>query len=153
MKVKEWLSEKEFSFHRIETLVFLLVSAGLLLMKVVIPFINGYTSNSIIHLSIFFLAYLIIVGYWYYNRSVFSKNKNNREHIIIAIITENAKQKTRITTDFANQIKKQIIELGLDTNYDMTVLHNHQSKVLQNRINLYSQSLRANLKTVTNKDI
>lgn len=145
MKVKEWLSEKEFSFHRIETLVILLVSAGLLLIKVVIPFLNGYTTNSIIHLSVFLLVYLIIVGYWYYNRSVFPKNKNRREHIIIAIITENAKQKTRITTDFANQIKKQIIELGLDTNYDITILHNHQSRVLQNRINLYSQSLRANL--------
>jgi tetratricopeptide (TPR) repeat protein len=145
MKVKEWLSEKEFSFHRIETLVFLLVSAELLLMKVVIPFINGYSTNPIIHLGVSVLVNLAIVGYWYYNRSVFPKNKNKREHIIIAIITENAKQKTRITTDFASQIKKQIIELGLDTNYDITVLHNHQSRVLQNRINLYTQSLRANL--------
>lgn len=145
MNVKEWILEKEFSFHRIETLVFLLASAGLLLMKVVIPFINEYTTNSIIHLGVFFLVYLVIVCYWYYNRSVFPKNKNNREHIIIAIVTENAKQKARITTDFANQIKKQIIDLGLDTNYDITVLHNYQSQQLQNRINLYSQSLRANL--------
>ncbi|MBN8702768.1 MAG: hypothetical protein J0M08_06870 [Bacteroidetes bacterium] len=145
MKVKEWLSEKEFSFHRIETLVFLLVSAGLLLMKVVIPFVNGYTTNSIVHFLVFLIVSSIIVAYWYYDRSVFPRNKNSREHIIIAIVTENAKQKTRITTDFANQIKKQIIALGLDTNYDVTVLHNHQSRVLQNRINLYSQSLRANL--------
>jgi hypothetical protein len=145
MKVKEWLAEKEFSFHRIETLVFILISATLLLMKVVIPFLNEYTKNPIIHLIVFFLTYAVIVGYWYYNRSIFPKNKNSKEHIIIAIITENAKQKTRITNDFSNQIKKQLIELGLDSNYDITVLHNHQSRVLQNRINLYTQSLRANL--------
>lgn len=146
MKIKEWLSEKEFSFHRIETLIFLLISAGLLLMNVVIPFINGYTTNPIIHLSAFLLVYIILVSYWYFNRSVFPINKNNREHLIIAIITENAKQKTRISADFSNQIKKQIIELGLDTNYDITILHNHQSRVLQNKINLYSQSIRANFK-------
>jgi hypothetical protein len=137
--------EKEFSFHRIETLVFLLVSSALILMKVVIPFINEYTSNPVIHLIVSLSVNIIIVGYWHYNRSVFLKNKNTREHIIIAIITENAKQKSRITTDFANQIKKQIIELGLDANYDITVLHNHQSRILQNIINLYNQSLRANL--------
>jgi hypothetical protein len=145
MNLKEWLYEKEFSFHRIETLIFLLVSAGLLLMKVIIPFVNTYTSNWIIHLIIFSLLYISIVGYWYYNRMIFPKNKEGKQHIIVAIITENAKQKTRITSDFANQIKKQIKEFDLDGNYDVTVLHNYQSSILQKRLDLYVQSLKAEL--------
>jgi tetratricopeptide (TPR) repeat protein len=145
MNLKEWLSEKEFSFHRIETLVALIIMAGLILMQVVIPFINNYSSNIIVHLSIFLAIYISITGYWYYNRSVFPKNKNSKQHIIIAIITENAKQKTRITNDFSSQIKRLLIECGLDVNYDITVLHNHQARIIQNRIDLFSQSLRANL--------
>ncbi|MFM6949251.1 MAG: hypothetical protein ACKOWQ_09570 [Aquirufa sp.] len=145
MNLKEWLSEKEFSFHRIETLVALLIMSGIILMQVVIPFINNYFSNIIVHLSIFIAFYIIIVGYWYYNRSVFPKIKNSKQYIIIAIITENAKQKTRITNDFSSQIKRLLIEYGLDGTYEVLVLHNHQSRIIQNRIDLFSQSLRANL--------
>jgi tetratricopeptide (TPR) repeat protein len=145
MNIKELLSEKEFAFHRIETLVFLLLTSGLVLMQVVIPFINTYSTSPLVHLAAFLLVYCTIVGYWYYNRSVFPKNKSTKQHIVIAIISENAKQKTRITNDFSNQIKRLLIECGLDTHFDITVLHNHQSRIIQNRVNLFSQSLRANI--------
>lgn len=144
-KLKEWLSEKEFSFHRIETLVFLLVSAAFLLMKVIIPFIHNYTSNPAIHFIFFAIVYVMIISYWYRNRTVFPKGKSEKENIIIAIVTENAKQKSRIKVDFADNIKRQLFNLGLDTNYEVIVLHNYQSAVLQNRIDLFSQAQRASL--------
>jgi len=145
MNAKEWISEKEFSFHRTETLVVLLISSSIIMMSVVIPFIKDYLPTPIIHFWLFLIVEVIIVSYWYYNRFVFPKNNNSKMNIVIAIITENAKQKSRISKDFADQIQKRIRDLGLDNSYEIIILHNHLSKLTQTRIHLYFQSLKANI--------
>jgi hypothetical protein len=145
MNFKDWLSEKDFAFHRIETLVALLVSSALVMMSVVIQFIKGYIDKPYIHAIIFALVELIIIGYWYFNRSYFPKIKSNKSAIVIAIITESNKQKTRITHDFKNQIQRRLRDYNLDSSYEIVVLHNHLSRVMQNRINIYIQALKAKL--------
>lgn len=142
---KDWISEKEFALHRIETLVALLISSSLGLMSIVFPFLHTYMKSPLLDFIIFVVIEGAIVWYWYYNRSVFPKYNSNKMTLVIAIVTENAKQKTRITNDFAKHIKKRIIDLNLENSYDVIVLHNHLSKITQNRINLYMQSLKAGL--------
>lgn len=142
--VKDWISEKEFSFHRIESLIFILFSGSLFLIKVLIPFIEKYNSHWSIPVALFVITYVLVAGYWYYNRTVFPVNKEGKEHIIIGIITENAKQKTRITNDFSKQIKKQISAFDLDRSYDITVLHNYQSTIIQRRISAFTHAVQSN---------
>jgi len=149
--IEEFLSNREFSFHRIQTLIVLLIVAVFSLMTVIIPFINGYTENILVHLIVSLFLLLFVFFAWYWNRAVFPKPKTKKgqikEQIIIAIVTENAKQKVRITTDFKNQIKRQIENYDLG-NYDVIVLHNYQSKVLQDRIRLYNESRGYDMQSV-----
>lgn len=145
MNVKEWISEKEFSFHRTETLIFLIFSSSIFMMTIVIPFIREYSKNPFIHFLIFGILEVLIISYWYYNRFIFPKKNSNKLNIVIAIITENAKQKTRIRQDFANQIQKRLRDLGLDNSYEIIVLHNNLSKITQTKIHSYLQSLKANI--------
>jgi tetratricopeptide (TPR) repeat protein len=145
MNVKEWISEKEFSFHRTETLIFLIFSSSIIMMTVVIPFIKDYSPQPFVHFLLFGIVEIIIVSYWYYNRFVFPRKNTSKLNIVIAILTENAKQKSRIREDFANQIQKRLRDLGLDNSHEIIVLHNNLSKLTQNRIHLYFQSLKANI--------
>ncbi|MBI2281588.1 MAG: hypothetical protein HYU68_13000 [Bacteroidetes bacterium] len=147
MNIKDWIAEKGFALHRIETLVFLIVSSSLVMMTAVIPFIKDYTINPIIHFLFWGLVEAIIISYWYYNRSIFPKKGTSKMSIVLAIITENAKQKTRITNDFASQIQKRLRDLQLDNSYEIIVLHNHLSRITQNRIHLYNQSIKADIKS------
>ncbi len=141
-EIKDWISEKEFFFSKIFTLVILLVFGQITIMT----FTRSYIDNGWINLVIFFTIEAAIVFYWYWNRAVFPKCGNETGNIVIAITTENAKQKTRIKHDFQKEIEKQLREHNLDTKYKVTVLHNHLSRVTQNKINLYFRSLKAGIK-------
>lgn len=150
--VKDWITEKEFSFHRIESLIVILFSASLFLIKVLVPFTENYITHWSIPVGLFVITYSLVTGYWYYARTIFPNNKEGKEHIIIGIITENAKQKTRITNDFAKQIKKQISAFDLDNSYDITVLHNYQSTIIQKRISAFTQAIKSNYHNSTDID-
>lgn len=108
------------------------------------PFCENYISHWSIPVALFVITYFLITGYWYYTRTIFPHNKEGKEHIIIGVITENAKQKTRITNDFAKQIKKQISAFDLDRSYDVTVLHNYQSTIIHKRISAFRQASQSN---------
>lgn len=145
--IEEFLANREFSFHRKQTLIVLLLFASFALMTIIIPFISEYTKNIYIHVIISLIIFGTIIIIWQINRVVFPKCKSLKENIIIAIVTENAKQKVRITNDFTNQIKKQIQANNLG-NYEVTVLHNYQSKILQDRIRLYADSRISGIESV-----
>ncbi|MBL7836026.1 MAG: hypothetical protein JNM67_00785 [Bacteroidetes bacterium] len=145
MTYKDWIGEKEFALHRIEALVMLLVASSLTVIGVVIPFIKDYYPEWYIHFTFLLLVELTIIGYWYYNRAVFPKGDKNRQSIVIAITTENAKQKNRITHDFSREIEKQLIRHGLDTHYKVIVLHNHLSRVVQSQISTDTRARKAGI--------
>lgn len=145
MTYKEWIGEKEFALHRIEALVTLLVISSLTIIGVVIPFIKEYYPQPYIHFTFLLLVELTIIAYWYYNRAVFPKGDKTRQSIVIAITTENAKQKNRITHDFSKEIEKQLIRHNLDTHYRVIVLHNHLSRVVQGQISLDTRARKAGI--------
>lgn len=141
----EWRKEREFSFQTIGALVFFLIGAPITILSLVIPYIKEYFPQGWIHLTIIFFVEIAIAYYWYYNRAIFPRCNIKKGNIVIAIITENGKQKTRITQDFQKEIERQLRNHNLDVNYTVTVLHNHLSRVTQNKINLYIQSLKAKI--------
>lgn len=142
---KEWITEREFSFQTITALVFFLIGTAIAMIGVVIPNIKDYFPQSWIHLIMFVVVEVAIVLWWYWNRAVFPKIRSTKGNIIIAIETENAKQKTRITHDFQKEIKKQLQQYNLENTYTVTVLHNHLSRIIKKKIGLYTQSLKAGI--------
>jgi tetratricopeptide (TPR) repeat protein len=139
-EIKDWLINKEFHFHKKVTVVVLLVVTLLTLMKVVIPFINNYWQNSLIHFGLIVAVLLTIFFYWLHYRYVFPKKNASKLNIIIAIVTENAKQKVRISNDFANQIRDLLRKYNLDDSYELIILHNHLSESIVKKIHSFYQA-------------
>ncbi len=138
------LTEKGFAFDRVSTLVIALSGSSVIIMSVIIPFINIYTSNVFIHLTVSAFIEFSIIGYWYYHRSVIPRGKKEKQNLVIAITTEDDKQKTRIAKDLATGIKKQLLTYGLN-NYNVLVLNNSLSDKIQRRIGLWSDAIGLNL--------
>ena len=145
MNWKELITDKDFSFSRISTLIVLIIGSSLALMQVVIPFLKPYFPQPFVHVLIFAIVELIIVATWYYNRAVFPKGNINKQNLVIAITTEDSKQKTRITKDFSKEINKQLKLHGLSDSYEVIVLHNHLSKILYKKIDLWAEAKKAQI--------
>jgi hypothetical protein len=148
MTDQSWIktfTEKGFAFDRVSTVVLALCVSSAALMGFIIPFIANYTQNSYIHLGVFLIANLLILLYWYYYRSVFPKGNSGKQNMIIAITTEDSKQKTRITKDFANEIKRQLQTYDLNRTFNVIVLNNSLSEKIQEKLQLWNESIKAQL--------
>jgi hypothetical protein len=145
MNWKEIITDKDFLFSRISTLVILIVVSSLALMQIVIPFIKPYFPQAYVHVLIFVTVEFTIAAAWYYNRAIFPKGNKNKLNLVIAITTEDKKQKTRITKDFSKEIDKLLRLHGLSDSYDVIVLQNYLSKTLHEKINLWADARRAKI--------
>lgn len=137
MTLKEIIEEREFAIHTPIALAFFLISGFILSVSVIIPYIHSYSKNIGIDIGIILFISFVIYITWYYNRSVFPKLSNEKHNFIIAIQTENSKQKSRIAKDYANEINKQLIKYQLNKSYKVVVLNNNLSRVLENKFNEY----------------
>jgi len=133
----EKITEKDFSLHRVSTLIYLILASMVFLMTVIIPFLKGYIDNIWVELVLMLLVEATIIFVWYYNRSVFPFGNSKKHNLVIAITTENETQKNRIRKDFTNAINKRLKHLGLDKYYSVLVLHNHLSEVLKQKLEEY----------------
>ncbi|WOK05706.1 hypothetical protein RT717_21760 [Imperialibacter roseus] len=145
MDLKELLLDKDFSFNRISSLIVIIVTSSLALMEIVIPFLKPYFENSIVHILTFVIVELVIVSFWYYKRSVFPLGNRKRQNLVIAITTEDVKQKVRIANDFAKELKRQLKNHGLNNTYEVVVLHNHLSETARHKIEMWIEARKANL--------
>lgn len=130
MDWKELITEKSFHYHRFSSLIVLMITVMVTMISVVIPFIVGCIPNHYQAFSKIFLllfAESILIGHWYYYRLVFPKGRKGIQYIVVAIITENQKQKERISNDFVNNLKSLLIEYQLNSTYDVISLHNAHS--------------------------
>lgn len=130
MDWKDILVEKNLHYHRFSSLIVLMITVMLTMIGIVIPFIAEFIPNNyqaISKICLLLLAEGTLIGHWYYYRLVFPKGKKGIQYIVVAIITENQKQKERISQDFVNCLKKQLIEYQLNSTYDVISLHNAHS--------------------------
>ena len=124
--LKKILLDKEFQYHRISSLIAAMITSFTFLVTTLVPFICNISPEKyhiIIKIIIILSVEAIIVIHWYRYRSVFPKSKG-KQNIVIAIITENQKQKKRISQDFVNNLKEQLIKYQLYDSYNVLVLHN-----------------------------
>jgi hypothetical protein len=145
MNWKELITDKDFLFNRISTLIILIIGSSLALMQIVIPFIKSYFPQPVVHIFIFVIVELLIISSWYYYRAIFPKGNKNKLNLVIAITTEDKKQKTRITKDLTKEINKQLRLHGLSESYAVITLHNHLSKILNAKIDLWAEARKAQL--------
>jgi tetratricopeptide (TPR) repeat protein len=139
------LDDWEFQLHRVSTLVVSLLAANIMLISVVMPWIGNYLSDIKVDILIMILVSLAISGVWYWNRTTYPKGAIDKQNFIIAITTEDKKQKTRIATDFTNEIKRQLNQYGLSHSFDVVVLHNHLADSIQTKIARWIESMQAGM--------
>jgi hypothetical protein len=90
-----------------------MITVMIAMITVVIPFFIGFIPNdyhTISQIILLLLAETILIGHWYYYRLIFPKGKKGIQYIVVAIVTENQKQKVRISQDFTNNLRKQLHE-------------------------------------------
>lgn len=139
------IDDWEFQLHRVSTLVVGLLFANAMLMSVVIPWVGNYLFDIKCDIIIMTLVSLAVSGFWYSNRTIYPKGSIDKQNFIIAITTEDKKQKTRITKDLTNEIKKQLNQCGLSHSYDVVVLHNHLADSIQMKIARWLESMQAGM--------
>lgn len=130
MDWKEIVIEKNLHYHRLSSLVILMITVMITMILVVIPFFNSYIPQDYQPFSkiiLLLLAESILIVHWYFYRLIFPKGKKGIQNIVVAIVTENQKQKDRITKDFVLDLKKQLKDYQLNKIYDILILHNAQS--------------------------
>lgn len=134
------IKDREFTFHRISSLIILMFAAFSIfpIIESVVPFIW-------LRVVIWLSLELFIIISWFYVRTVFPKGEKGKQNLVVAITTEDIKQKTRLTNDFANEIEKQLSRYGLANSYGVIVLHNHLSKSIREMISLRFQTIAAGL--------
>lgn len=139
----EIVKDRNFHFHRISSLVILMVLVMGAMIGLVLPYFASnfpITFSPLIQVILLLVAELALIIYWYYYRSVYPLKRGSKQNIVVAIITENQKQKTRISNDFVANIKNQLKEYSILSTYDIVVLHNAHSTNLKNTIERISKN-------------
>ncbi len=137
MDWKEIISDKNIALHRVSSLIILLLTALTGMILIINPFISEFIKDSLddyVSLAALIFVELGITIYWVRHRTIFPKGNNSKQNIVIAIATENQKQKVRLTKDFYSNLKNRLFEYGLSTSYDIIILHSHLSKEVRKRI-------------------
>jgi tetratricopeptide (TPR) repeat protein len=137
MTWKEIVIDKNVAFHRVSSIIILEAVLAAAMITVVCPYVKDFTPDkydNFISLSLLLLTQGILAVYWIIHRSVFPKGSKKKQSIVIAITTEDKKQKSRITKDFCNELNNRLIEFGLNKDFEVKELHNHLSKEARSRI-------------------
>lgn len=82
------------------------------------------------------------ICFWFYKRNQLPKNKTNKVGIVVALTTENDKEKTRLKTDLLRRLGDLILDDHLEDWVTLIPLNNHQSKTI-------IPTLRAHAKAVS----
>lgn len=148
MDWKDIITQKNLHYHRFSSLIILMITVMITMIVVVIPFIVSFIPTdyqTFSKIGLLLLAEIILIGHWYFYRLVFPKGKKGIQYIVVAIVTENQKQKERISNDFVNSLKKQLREYHMHNTYDVIALHNAHSINLRRIID--NAFLRTNKET------
>src|SRR5438128_2923661 len=92
-------------------------------------------------LAIYFAMEILWVGFWLYKRQALPRVKKGKIGIIIALSTENNKDKIRLKRDFVKALNQLLTESRLDTLIDIVLLKNYQAERLVPNLQRYQVQL------------
>lgn len=129
----------------------LLLGYFLIIMLIIIKiddFFEKYIENIIIRSIGYIILSLIWTVYWiFYQR--FPKNKKEKIGLVFSIETENENQFIRIKKDLTNEIKNKLKENNLESYFNLIILENYHSKLLNLKINKYIESKKETLNKIS----
>lgn len=134
MNLTDIWANKEFHYHKPSSLIVMLVASAAFISAIVLSLLHIYVKNPILDASIFVIIMSLLGIHWSWYRTSFPKGKKNHEYIIIAIVTENLPQKTRIQKDLTYHIEEALIKYSLSNTYRLKVLHNHLAESIYEKI-------------------
>ena len=113
------------------------VLASILLFAFLDNFISKIIPFIYYRLILYLCILLILVLVWLYYKYRLPSN-NNRVGMIIAINTENDKQKIRVKNDFISRLNELIAENNLKSQLNVILLNNFQSEKVSKILNDYT---------------
>ena len=122
MKIPEYLIKLFITyFYRVQGLLLGITFILLLQLGAIID-VSFFSDNNIVKSAIFLSFHLIWLFIWFFMRNYYPKIKDEKIGIIIAINSENEKQKIRIKKDFAEKLKQSLTKNNLAKFFDVAVL-------------------------------
>jgi len=92
------------------------------------------------------LLFILWIGYWVFNKFRLPRNKKNRVGIVIAIYSENEKERQKLKADFISKLKKDLQQEGILNFSNVIFLKNHFSNQIKE-----SENPRAKLESINKK--
>ena len=97
--------------------------------------------------SVFYLSFLLLwIGYWIFNKFRLPRNKKNKVGIVIAIYSEDEKERQKLKADFISKLKKDLQQEGILNFSEVIFLKNHFSNQIKE-----SSNPRLKLETINKK--
>ncbi len=97
--------------------------------------------------AVLYLFLLILwVSFWMFNKFCLPRNKKNKVGIVIAIYSENERERKKLKADFISKLKKYLREEGILNFSNVIFLKNHFSEQIKD-----SESPRLKLETINKK--
>jgi len=77
------------------------------------------------------LLFIIWIAYWAFNKFRLPRNKKNKVGIVIAIYSENEKERQKLKADFISKLKKDLQQEGILNFSNVIFLKNHLSNQIK----------------------
>lgn len=149
MDIEKLLYITEEKLPQIKTLIlglFLILGAIVAINGLVIDFANfvGFKIRPFLYP----LLFIMWVGYWMFNRFNLPKNKKYKENIgiVIAIYSENEKERQKLKSDFISKLKKDLRQEGILEFANIIFLKNHFAQQIKESDNPRSKLEEINKK-------
>ena len=91
-------------------------------------FIEKFAADSMCRLVFYLVVCAGWFMFWFYSRKYLPRNKKGHIGIVIAIETENDKQKNRIKNDFVKRLRELIAQRNLKSSINVILLSNYQAE-------------------------
>lgn len=147
MDIEKLLYIAEDKLPQIRTLIvglFVILGVIVAINSLVIDFAN-YVGFQI---RPFFYPFLfaIWIAYWAFNRFCLPRNKKNKVGIVIAIYSENEKERQKLKADFISKLKKDLQQEGILNFSNVIFLKNHFSNQIKEADNPHTKLESTNKK-------
>lgn len=97
--------------------------------------------------SVVYLLFLFLwISFWLFNKFYLPKNKKNKVGIVIAIFSENEKERQKLKADFISKLKSEFQQEGNLNFSDIIFLKNHFSKQIKESSNSQKELEKINKK-------
>lgn len=121
------------NWHKTSGLVF----SQILAFSISFALLSSFTIDDLIRIVIYVVVFLIVLFFWYKNRTV-RKRKKNKVGFVISIATFDEVEESKIKQDFIDSINTLLLQGRTGSSFDVIILPNHIAQNVKNYDDAYS---------------